>query len=70
MKIKLEIVTGFLGSGKTSFINSYLDTEICLEENILIILLEKGIKNIRNDLKNIKVVYLEHTENLKEILLK
>lgn len=28
MKSKLEIITGFLGSGKTSFINSYLNTEI------------------------------------------
>ena len=65
MKIKLEIVTGFLGSGKTSFINSYLDTDMCLEENILIILLEKGIKDIRDDLKNIKVIYLEYIENLK-----
>ena len=32
MKCKLEIVTGFLGSGKTSFINSYIKTEICKNE--------------------------------------
>ena len=70
MKTKLEIVTGFLGSGKTSFINSYLDTDICLEENILIVLLEKGVQDIREDLKHIKVIYLESIENLKDILLK
>ncbi|MGV2644559.1 cobalamin biosynthesis protein, partial [Clostridium perfringens] len=46
MKCKLEVVSGFLGSGKTSFISSYLTTDICKDENILVILLEKGSKDV------------------------
>lgn len=70
MKAKLEIVSGFLGAGKTSFINSYLNTDLCIEKEILIILLEKGISDIRRDLENIKIVYLEEVNKLKEVLLK
>lgn len=70
MKAKLEIVSGFLGSGKTSFINAYLNTEMCYEKEILIILLEKGTSDIRRDLENIKIIYLEEVNKLKETLLK
>lgn len=70
MKVKFEIVSGFLNSGKTSFINAYLNTESCLGKEILIILLEEGVKAIRRDLKNIKVIYLEDIDKLKELLLK
>jgi G3E family GTPase len=70
MKAKLEIVSGFLGAGKTSFINSYLNTDLCIEKEILIILLEKGISDIRRDLGNIKIVYLEDINKLKEVLIK
>ncbi len=70
MKTKLEIVTGFLGSGKTSFINAYLNTEICIEKDILIILLEEGMKDISSHSKKIEVIYLEKIDNLKELLIK
>jgi len=70
MKAKLEIVSGFLGSGKTSFINAYINTEICLEKDILIILLEEGIKGINSNSKKIQVIYLEKIEYLKDLLLK
>lgn len=70
MKVKFEIISGFLNSGKTSFINAYLNTEICLERDILIILLEEGVKSIRRDFKNIKVIYLEDIDGLKDLLLK
>ena len=70
MKVKLEIVSGFLESGKTSFINSYLISESCYKEDILVILLERGNCNIREDLSNIKVVYLEEVEKLKEVIIK
>jgi len=70
MKVKLEIVSGFLGAGKTSFINSYLNTDLCIEKETLIILLEKGISDIRRDLQNIKIIYLEEINKLKKILLK
>ncbi len=69
MKTRVEIVSGFLGSGKTSFINSYLDTEDCANRDILIVLLEKGITEIQSKGKNIEVIWLEKTEGLKEILI-
>ncbi len=46
MKVETEIVCGFLGSGKTSFINSLLDAEKCMEERTGIILLENGRSSI------------------------
>ena len=67
MKCKLEIVTGFLGSGKTSFINSYIKTEICKNEKILIILLEKGNTEID---KNIESIYLKDIDELKDTIIK
>lgn len=70
MKVKLEIVSGFLGAGKTSFINSYLNTDLFIEKETLIILLEKGISDIRRDLQNIKIIYLEEINKLKKILIK
>lgn len=70
MKAKLEIVSGFLCSGKTSFINAYLNTEMCYEKEILIILLEKGTSDIRRDLENVKIIYLEEANKLKDTLLK
>ena len=70
MKIKIEIVSGFLGSGKTSFINAYLNTEICLDKEILIILLEEGMKSVKSNVKNIKVMYLENINSLKDLLIK
>lgn len=66
MKVKLEIVSGFLGAGKTSFINSYLNTDLFIEKETLIILLEKGISDIRRDLQNIKIIYLEEINKLKK----
>lgn len=69
MRTKLEIVSGFLGAGKTSFINSYLETELCLEKEILIIVLEKGITNIRNSFTNIEIIYLEYSKDLKKTLI-
>lgn len=69
MKCKLEIVSGFLGSGKTSFINSYLTTEICSKEEILVILLERGSTNIEESYKNVKVVNLNNFNNIESIIL-
>ncbi len=49
MKIKaeIEIVTGFLGSGKTSFINALLKNTLVRGEKILIVQCEIGEKSIR-----------------------
>lgn len=69
MRTKLEIVSGFLGAGKTSFINSYLETELCLEKEILVIVLEKGITNIKKSFVNIETIYLEDSKDLKKTLI-
>ena len=66
MKIKVELVTGFLESGKTAFINSYLNTDICKNNKILVVIFEKGNKKIENP--NYEVLYLKEIEELKEII--
>ena len=53
MKCKLEVVSGFLGSGKTSFINSYFTTEVCSKQEILVVLLERGSTNIEKGFRNV-----------------
>ncbi len=46
LKIDVEVVTGFLGYGKTSFINSLLKESQVDGEKVLIIQMEYGNKNI------------------------
>ena len=46
MKIDVEVVTGFLGYGKTSFINSLLKESQVIGEKVLIIQMEDGNKKI------------------------
>lgn len=46
MRIEVEVVTGFLGYGKTSFINSLLKESQVKGEKVLIIQMEDGNKKI------------------------
>ncbi|WP_251860018.1 GTP-binding protein [Clostridium sp. Marseille-Q2269] len=50
MKSDVEIVTGFIGSGKTSFINLLVDLSLLSKENILIICCENGNKSFDNNI--------------------
>lgn len=62
---EIEVVTGFLGWGKTSFINSYIDTTSKWDENLIIIENENGKKKLElSELKkrNVKVKYLKRIE--------
>ena len=68
MRTKLEVITGFLGSGKTIFINEYIKTDLCKNEKILIILLENGLSKINKN-ENIKTKYLKNIEEIKEYLI-
>lgn len=68
MKTKLEVVTGFLGSGKTIFINKYINTEVCKDKNILIILLENGVTKIETKNRRVNTIYLEEASKLEDIL--
>lgn len=70
MNIKVEIVIGFLGSGKTSFINSMLQGEELQNETIVVIQDEFGNCEIKNNLNNFKkenkIIVIKNEEN-KEI---
>lgn len=65
----VEIVTGFLGWGKTSFIESYLDITSKWDDNTIILQLENG-KNQCDDeklkKKNISVKKFKSLEQLDE----
>lgn len=68
MKVNIEIITGFLGSGKTIFLNSLLSETQIEDEKILIFQLEKGKSNV-NINNNIKVIYIRELKNLNENIL-
>lgn len=64
MKIHIEIVTGFLGAGKTSFINSLLSETQVEGEKVLIFQLEHGEKKI---LQSTNINYFIRVKELKEV---
>ena len=72
MKIHREIVTGFLGSGKTSFINSLLSETQVEGEKILIFQLEHGEKKISQstDINYfVEIKKLNEVKDLKEEMI-
>lgn len=72
MKTEIEIVTGFLGSGKTSFINSLVKESYVDGEKIIVIQLEKGQSNIDKSLINedlVKVICLNDLNELENKML-
>lgn len=46
MKVGLEVVTGFLGAGKSAFINSLISKTIADKEKIIVLTCESGNTNI------------------------
>lgn len=70
MKTKIDIVLGFLGSGKTNFINSMLKTNEFRNEKIIIVQDEFGQTNISdkflNSSEDIKIINIKNNSN-KEI---
>ncbi|MCE5220564.1 MAG: cobalamin biosynthesis protein [Clostridium sp.] len=72
MKIHIEIVTGFLGAGKTSFINSLLSETQVEGEKILIFQLEHGEKKVLQSTNInyfVKVKKLNEVKDLKEEMI-
>lgn len=70
MKTDIEIVTGFLGAGKTTFINSLLETTLVTKEQVVVLLCEKGEKNIKDSiLKDERIKVMEH-DPLKSVSAK
>ncbi|WP_300380986.1 GTP-binding protein [Clostridium sp.] len=66
MKSKVELVTGFLESGKTTFINGYLNTDICKYNKTIVITFEKGNREIENP--NCDVLYLKEIKDLENVI--
>ena len=64
MKIHIEIVTGFLGAGKTSFINALLGETQVEGEKVLIFQLEQGEKKV---LQSTNINYFVHVKELNEV---
>lgn len=66
-KSNVEIVTGFLGAGKTTFINSFLDLTLSSEET-LIIQLENGKTSLNREVfskNNVTIKYFNSNQELE-----
>ncbi len=59
MKTRIDIITGFLGSGKTTFINGFLENERISEDRIVIIQCEMGEIDIDYQLIEGKNAYVK-----------
>ncbi|KGN00187.1 cobalamin biosynthesis protein [Clostridium botulinum] len=76
MKCDIEIVTGFLGSGKTSFINALVESTLVKNEKIIIITCENGNTKLNNFIiDNSQIVFDSCTnegdltpEHIKELI--
>lgn len=59
MRTTVEFIGGFLGAGKTNFLNSYVKTTYIDEEVIILIQCELGKTNISNDIRNMKGIVIK-----------
>jgi G3E family GTPase len=72
VKIHIEVVTGFLGAGKTSFINSLLSESQVDGEKVLVFQLEQGQKEIVQSVdinSYLRVKKLEDIKSLKDEMI-
>ena len=72
MKIDVEIVTGFLGAGKTSFINSMLKESQVEGEKIIVFQLESGKIQLceNNDINYpVKCIRLKNIDELENSIM-
>lgn len=67
MKTKVDIVSGFLDSGKTTFINGMLENKELLGERIVIIQCESGETEIHCELIKDKKVFIKNLDKDKLI---
>ncbi|MCI9304571.1 GTP-binding protein [Clostridium sp.] len=59
MKVGVEVITGFLGAGKSAFINSLINKTIAIKERIVVITCENGNTQINE--------FIENGQSLKHI---
>lgn len=72
MKIHINIITGFLGAGKTTFINSFLNESKVEGERICVFQLEEGEEKINNNNNNkfqLKTKVIRQMKELKEEII-
>ncbi|MGH4122197.1 MAG: permease [Clostridium sp.] len=67
MKIKVDIITGFLGSGKTKFVNDKLINEDFIKNKIVIIQCEKGQTTIDYDSIENENLFIENVSKQNPI---
>ncbi|GAB6169362.1 hypothetical protein JCM1393_18220 [Clostridium carnis] len=73
MKTDIEIVTGFLGSGKTHFINFLVNHTLLDNEKIIIIQCEKGNKVLNDTIINnpkVQIYYCPDSHGLNDLFIK
>lgn len=68
-KVNIEIVTGFLGAGKTSFINALLENSIIEQEKVLVVQCEQGEKSIREHIKEGSEVIIQECNPLEALTI-
>lgn len=68
MKVKIDIILGFLGSGKTTLINSILNSNKIKDESIVIIQQEIGTVKITDD--KVTIVEKKGSESIDENVIK
>lgn len=70
MRTRVEIVTGFLGAGKTTFINALIDAGKVKDEKILVYQLENGISRVTSKyLDDITVLQCADMRSVKNDIL-
>lgn len=67
MKPQIDIITGFLGAGKTTFINGLLQSEPLAKERIVVIQCETGEEEIDSEPLNNPNIHVEKLDGEKSI---
>lgn len=67
MRVDIEIVTGFIGAGKTTFINALLKNTIVKNEKVVVILCEKGNTLLNESLIKSNTIVVKNQEPLKPL---
>lgn len=67
MKTEIEIVTGFLGAGKTTFINALIRTTLTPKEKIMVLQCERGQEQICEDVLRGGQVVVKTLESQKKL---